>query len=175
MFSAELGKLKDKKGKLILKENCSPKFMKARPVPYSLKDKIDKELDKLMEQGVIEKVSTSEWATPIVPVPKANGDIHLCGDYKVTVNPMLETEQYPLPRINDLFASLSGGQHFSKIDLKNAYLQIEMNEESKKLLTINTHRGLFRYNRLVFAIASSPTIFQKTFEQVMQGVPGTLI
>ena len=175
VFSAELGKLKDKQGKLILKENCSPKFMKARPVPYSLKDKIDKEIDKLMEQGVIEKVSTSEWATPIVPVPKANGDIRLCGDYKVTVNPMLEIEQYPLPRIDDLFASLSGGQHFSKIDLKNAYLQIEMDEESKKLLTINTHRGLFRYNRLVFGIASSPAIFQKTIEQIMQGVPGTQV
>ena len=95
VFSDELGKLKDKKGKLILKENSSPKFMKARPVPYSLKDKIDKELDKLIDQGVIEKVSTSKRATPVVPVPRANGDLRLCGDYKATVNPVLEIEQYP--------------------------------------------------------------------------------
>ena len=175
VFSDELGKLKDVKAKLILKENSAPKFVKARPVPYSLKDKIDKELDKLLNQGVIEKVNTSDWATPIVPVPKPNGDVRICGEYKVTVNPVLQVEQYPLPRIDDLFASLSGGQHFSKIDLKNAYLQIEMDNESKNLLTINTHRGLFRYNRLVFGIASSPAIFQKTIEQIMQGVPGTQV
>ena len=141
-------------------------------MPYSLKDKIDKELDKLLNQGVIEKVNTSDWATPIVPVPKQNGHVRICGDYKVTVNPVLQVEQYPLPRIDDLFASLSDGQHFMKIDLKNAYLQIEMEEESKNLLTINTHRGLFRYNRLVFGIASSPAIFQKTIKQIMQNVPG---
>ena len=175
VFSDELGKLKDVKAKLILRENSAPKFVKARPVPYSLKDKIDKELDKLLNQGVIEKVNTSDWATPIVPVPKPNGDVRICGDYKVTVNPVLQVEQYPLPRIDDLFASLSGGQHFSKIDLKNAYLQIEIDNESKNLLTINTHRGLFRYNRLVFGKASSPAIFQKTIEQIMQGVPGTQV
>lgn len=175
VFSDGLGKLKTMQAKLILKDNSPPKFVKARPVPYSLKAKIDTELDKLVDEGVIEKVDTSEWATPIVPVPKENGDIRICGDYKVTVNPILQVEQYPLPRIDDLFASLSGGQHFSKIDLKNAYLQIVMEEESKKLLTINTHRGLFRYNRLVFGIASAPAIFQKTIEQVMQGVPGTQV
>ena len=175
VFSDTFGKLKDVKAKLILKENSSEKFVKARPVPYSLRDKIDKELDKLVDQGVIEKVNVCDWATPIVPIVKGNGDIRIYGDYKVTVNPVLQIEQYPLPRIDDLFASLSGGQHFSKIDLKNVYLQIEMEEESKKLLTINTHRGLFRYNRLVFGIASAPAISQKTIEQVMQGVPGTQV
>lgn len=131
VFSDELGKLKDLKAKLILKENSSEKFVKARPVPYSLRDKIDKDLEKLVNQSVIENMNTSEWATPIVPVTKSNGDIRICGDYKVTVNPALQVEQYLLPRIDDLFASLSGGQHFSKIDLKNAYLQIELEEESK--------------------------------------------
>ena len=89
----------------------------------------------------------------------------------VTVNPVLHVEQHPLPRNGDLFVSLSGGHHFSKIDLRSAYLQIEMEEESKNLLTIKTHRGLFRYNRLVFGIASSPAIFQKTIEQIMQNFP----
>ena len=175
IFSPELGKLKGIKAKLHLKENFTPKFVKARPVPYALKPKIDKELDNLVEKGILEKVSYSDWATPIVPVPKPNGSVRICGDFKVTVNPVLEIDRYPLPRTEDIFASLSQGQMFSKIDLKDAYLQIEVDDSTKELLTINTHRGLFRYTRLAYGTASAPAIFQRTIEQVMSGVPGTQV
>ena len=84
-----------------------------------------------------------------MPVPQKDGSVRICGDYKVTVNPELRAEQYPLPRIEDIFARLAGGQRFSKIDLCQAYHQLEMEEDSKKYLTINTHVGLFQYNRLV--------------------------
>ena len=63
----------------------------------------------------------SEWATPIVPVPKKDGSVRLCGDYKITVNPELQAEQYSLPRIEDIFANLAGRQKFSKIDRRQAY------------------------------------------------------
>ena len=175
IFLPELGKLKNVKAKLHLKENTKPKFVKARPVPYALKPKIDKELDKLVESGVLEKVPYSEWATPIVPVIKPNGNVRVCGDFKVTVNPVLEVDRYPLPRTEDIFASLSEGQMFSKIDLKDAYLQIEVDDSTKELLTINTHKGLFRYTRLAYGTASAPAIFQRTIEQVMAGIPGTQV
>ena len=119
------------------------------------------------------KVEWSEWATPIVPVPKKDGSVRLCGDYKITVNPELQAEQYPLPRIEDIFANLAGGQKFSKIDLRQAYHQIEMEDDSKKYLTINTHMGLFQYNRLVFGITSAPAIWQRTIDQVLEGTSGT--
>ena len=175
IFSPELGKLKDIKAKLHLKDNATPKFVKARPVPYALKPKIDKELDHLVERGILEKVSYSDWATPIVPVPKPNGNVRICGDFKVTLNPVLEVDKYPLPRTDDIFASLSQGQMFSKIDLKDAYLQMEVDDSTKELLTINTHKGLFRYTRLAYGTASAPAIFQRTIEQVMSGVPGTQV
>ena len=119
-------------------------------MPYALKPKIDKELDHLVERGILEKVSYSDWATPIVPVPKPNGNVRICGDFKVTLNPVLEVDKYPLPRTDDIFASLSQGQMFSKIDLKDAYLQMEVDDSTKELLTINTHKGLFRYTRLAY-------------------------
>ena len=78
---------------------------------------------------------------------------------------------YPLQRIEDIFASLAGGQKFSKLDLRQAYLQCEVEEESRKLLTINTYHGLYRYNRLGFGIASAPAIWQRSIDQVLQGVP----
>ena len=97
---------------------------------------------------MIEPVNHSEWAAPIVPVPKADGTVRICGDYKVTINPILEIDQYPLLRPEDLFSTLSGGQKFTKMDLSHAYQQILLDEESCHLVTVNTHRGLYRYNRL---------------------------
>jgi len=64
------------------------------------------------------------------------------------VNPKLQAQQYPLPRIEDIFAKLAGGQRFSKVDLRQAYHQLEMAEESTKYLTINTRMGLFHLHPL---------------------------
>ena len=138
VFEEDIGLLKTTKAKLNLKENSQPNFCKARQVPYALRPKVEAELIKLQNDGILTKVDWSEWATPVVPVIKKNGTVRLCGDFKQTINPVLHVQQYPLPRI-DIFASLGGGQKFSKIDLRHAYLQMEMEEESKKFLTINTH------------------------------------
>ena len=121
---------------------------------------MDAELERLQEKGVIEPVRFSEWAAPVVPVMKGDGSIRICGDYKVTVNQAASIEKYPLPRIDDLLASLSGGKFFSKLDLAHAYLQIPLEETSKRYTTINTQKGLFQYTRLPFGIASAPAIFQ---------------
>ena len=99
--------------------------------------------------------------------------MRVCNDLKVWVNPALLVEQYPLPRIEDIFVNLAGGKHFSKLDLRKAYHQIKVTEESKKFLTINTHKGLFHYNRLVLGVSSSPAIWQRAKDQVLQGLPGT--
>ncbi|XP_049332430.1 uncharacterized protein K02A2.6-like [Astyanax mexicanus] len=104
---------------------------------------------------------------------KGKSEVCICGDFKVSINPVLRTVQYPLPRIEDIFSSLAGGEKFSKIDLSQAYLQMEVEESSKKFLIINTHKGLYRYNRLVFGVASAPAIWQRAMDQVLQDIPGT--
>ena len=173
IFTAESGKVKGMKASLTLKENAQPKFCRARPVPYALKERVEKELDRLESEGIIQKVDHSDWATPIVAVPKGDNSVRICGDYKVTVNPQLKIDQYPLPRIQDIFASLAGGQKFTKIDLRQAYNQLEMSEDSKSYLTINTHKVLYSYNRLVFGIAASPSIWQRTMDQILKDIPNT--
>jgi hypothetical protein len=70
-------------------------------------------------------------------VPKQDGSVRICGDFKGSTNPTLQAEKYPLPRIEDIFAHLAGWETFSKINLRQAYHQIELEEESKKDLTIN--------------------------------------
>ncbi|XP_033646848.1 uncharacterized protein K02A2.6-like [Asterias rubens] len=120
LFKEEIGELKGIKGNLILKENAQPVFLKARQVPYALRPKIEAELVKLQRENIITPVETSEWATPIVPVAKKSGGVRICGDFKVTLNANLRTKQYPLPKIEDIFATLAGGQRFSKLDLRQA-------------------------------------------------------
>ncbi|KAL6463598.1 hypothetical protein MHYP_G00279890 [Metynnis hypsauchen] len=171
VFKEGLGTVKDFQATLTLKPDQQPKFLRARVVPYALRSKVEAELERLQNQGVISPVKFSEWATPIVPVIKKSGGVRICGDFKVTVNPALCAEYYPLPRIEDVFASLAGGQCFSKLDLSHAYLQVPVSEKSRQYLTITTHKGLFVYNRLPFGITSSPSIFQRVMDQVLQGLP----
>ena len=75
--------------------------------------------------GALSPISWSEWASPIVVVPKPDGSIRICGDFRVTVNPSLKIDQYPLPRVEDILVTLEDSTVFSKIDLQSAYLQME--------------------------------------------------
>ena len=117
----------------------------------------------------------SEWATPVVPVIKKDGSVRLCGDYKITVNQATETDTYPLPRIEEMLTSVGGGTVFSKLDLAHAYQQVELEDEAKEMVTINTHKGLYRMNRLPFGVALAPSMFQRVMESILQGVPGVIV
>ena len=80
-----------------------------------------------------------------MPVPKADGNVRLCGEYRVTVIPVLNVDQYPLPKPQELLAALTNGRKFMKLDLLAAYQQMLLDDESSKLFTVNTHLGLFQY------------------------------
>ena len=173
LFSPGIGKLKGILGHLDLKSDTDPKFMKARPLPYALRSAVSDELDRLEAEGVLKKVEHSKWATPIVAVPKSNGRARLGGDFKCTVNPQLNIPQYPLPKVEDALASLGGGVSFTKLDLTQAYLHMEMDEESQEMMPLNTHRGLYRMTRLGFGIVSAAALWQRAMDTVLQDVGDT--
>eukprot|EP00731_Ephydatia_muelleri_P009139 Em0004g1477a len=141
-----------------------------KSVPFALKEGIEEELERLEKEGIVHRVMHSEWATPIVPILKPDKKVRICGDFKVTINPALDVDRYPVPKLEELLATESGGKWFSKLDLTNAYLQLALDEESQKLCTLNTHRGLYQYRRMPFRIASAPALFQKTMDSVLQGI-----
>jgi hypothetical protein len=172
VFKDEIGCVKGIKAKLHLKQDAVPKFVKARPVAFELRPKVEQELDKLEKQNILTPVQGSDWTSPVVPVLKKDGKVRICGDFKVTLNSCLQVEQYPMPKIDDIFANLAGGQKFSKVDLRQAYLHLPMDEESMKLPTINTHKGLHQFTCLPFGVASSPAIWQRTIDQILQGLEG---
>ena len=157
--------------KLQLKPDAVPRFHRPSPIPYALRDEVKAELEKLEKDGILEKVDHSDWAAPIVVVKKANGGLRICGDYKVTINSSLVVDQYPLPLPEDLFATLEGGVLFTKLDLSQAYLQVELDEDSRSLCTINTPFGLFRYTRMPFGVACAPSKFQKIMDDLFRDLP----
>ena len=175
VFSDKLGCLKDFKVSIPVKPDVAPTFCKARPVPYSMRSRVEEELDKLEEQGVWKKVTYSKWAAPIVTVLKdakdPTGPIRICGDYKVAVNKAAPLDSYPIPNTVDQLATLSGGEKFTKLDLSQAYQQLELDEASKELLTINTHRGLYQPNRLQFGVHSATGIFQREMDHRLSRIP----
>ena len=77
--------------------------------------------------------------------------------------------------MEDLFATLAHGKTFSKLDMSQAYQQVELDEDSKKYVVVNTHRGLFRFNRLPFGVASAPGIFQRVMECLLKEIPGVIV
>ena len=171
VFKDELGHVNGVRAKIYIKPGASQKVRRARTVSFALREKVEQELSRLQEHGIIEPVRFADWAAPVVPVMKSDGKIRICGYYKVTINQASRVDHYPLPRIDDLLASLAGGKSFSELDMAHAYLQIPLEEGSKKFTTINTHRGLYQYNRLPFGISSAPAILQRTIENVLRGFP----
>ena len=174
LFSTGLGTYKDQKFSLEIDEEVKPVYCKPRTVPYTLRQKVDDELDRLVTENVITPRKYSRWAAPIVPVLKPDGSVRICGDYKLTANKATVLDRYPIPKLEDLFSSLSGGKIFTKLDMSQAYAQLELDENSKDVTVINTTKGLFQYNRLCFGIASAPGIFQRAMEQLLRDIPGVL-
>ena len=122
-------------------------FCRARTVPHELKVKVEQALQQLIDQKVIESVTTSDWAAPTVPVLKSDSSIRICGNYKVTINEAAKQDM-SLIMSRGLIRNISRGKSFTKLGLAHAYMQIPLEEESKHYVIINTHKGLFRYNRL---------------------------
>lgn len=170
LFAPGMGKLKWDT-ELQVDDSVSPRFMKARPVSYAMKDKVNKALDNLVSEGILKPVTHSAWAAPIVPVLKKNGSVRICGDYKLTANLALKGNVYPIPNIGDIYDKLTGGVVFSQLDLQQAYFQCPLSEESQEVTVINTEKGLFAYTRLPMGISVAPSVFQQVMDQVVQGIP----
>ncbi|XP_036146047.1 uncharacterized protein K02A2.6-like [Monomorium pharaonis] len=157
-----------------LKKKANPIFHRAYQMPFALKPKVEEELSRMVEEGILSKVTHSRWASPIVVIPKKNGkDVRICVDFKKTLNTVIDTEHCVLPLPEDIYANLSGSRCFTVIDLKGAYQQLAIGDSSKELFTINTHLGLFKYNRLTFGVRSAPGIFQSIMESILAGLKNT--
>ena len=174
VFKPGLGLVKGVEASLVLKDNAKPIMLKARTLPYALRDMVEQELNSMVDANILSKVEDSPWGTPLVPVKKDGGlSVRICGDYKSTLNKCVSTKQYPLPTIEECFNAVQGGKRFSKIDIKKAYNNLLIREEDRVLTTLNTHKGLYQWNRLPYGISSASAIFQSVMDDTLTGIPMT--
>ena len=113
----------------------------------------------------------SEWISPVVVVPKPNGDIRLCVDMR-QANQAVKRVHHPISTIDELLQDMNESKFFSKFDIKWAYHQLELRLESRAITTFITHRGLYRYKRLNFGIGCAVESIQKVLQQILQGYEG---
>ena len=172
LFSSDFGHIKGFKHRIKLKSDVKPVQSKLRKLPLAVRSSVSKELRRLQEADIIEQVDeASEWISPTVVVAKQSGDIRLCVDLR-NVNTAIIVDTYPLPDIEEIFMEFDGAKCFSRLDLKSAFNQMELDEESRHLTTFITHDGLFRYKRVCFGLASAPSCFQRMMSSILHGIPG---
>ena len=167
-----LGKLDNYQVKIHIDDTVTPVAQTTRRIPFSLRDKLEQKLVELEETDVIERVEgPTPWVSPAVIVPKPSGDIRLCIDMR-RANKVVVRERHPIPTIDEELHTMNRSTIFSKLDLRWGFHQLELAEESRNITTFSTHKGLYRYKRLIFGISAAPEIYQHAIQQVLAGCEG---
>ncbi|KAK3729828.1 hypothetical protein RRG08_058147 [Elysia crispata] len=163
------------------KVDAKPVFCKPRTVPLAVQNDLEKAYDAGIAKGIWKPTTFSSYGTPVVLIRKkalqgqTKAQIRVCGDYSVTVNPQLETHRHLISKPEDLMRRLGGGHYFSKIDLADAYNQIQLSPASQEKLALSTHRGVLLQQRLPFGITSAPGYFQEVMDQLTYDLPGVAV
>ena len=152
-------------------------FCKARKLLLPLQDRVKEKLETMMRQGILKPVQPGGVtnASPAVWQRKKNEALRLCVDLKIHINGKVMVEDNPIPDMQDIFHNHHGASYFEKIDLSDAYYQIELDEDEKKNCTINTLQGFFKMCRLPQGPKNSSSIFQNCIESTLKGIKGVVI
>lgn len=167
-------KIKDFVVKLAIDPNVKPVQQPMRRVPIAVESLVEMKLNEALRRGIIEKVTEpSSWISPVVIAYKSSGDIRICIDMR-RANEAILRENYPIPTFDSFMTKLRNANYFSRLDLKDAYHQLELHVDSRPITTFITHKGLHRYLRLMFGVTSAPEIFQKIMEQILSPCKNSL-
>ena len=143
-----------------------------RRIPIPLLPKVKEELKKLVDLGIISEISEpTDWVSPIVVVPKANGEVRITTDF-TKLNMAIKREKFILPSVDYTLAQLGKSKVFTKLDCNNGFYQCVLDDESKKLTCFITPYGRFIYNRLPQGASSSPEVFSKKIASILSGLEG---
>uniref|UniRef100_A0AAY4BIC4 ribonuclease H n=1 Tax=Denticeps clupeoides TaxID=299321 RepID=A0AAY4BIC4_9TELE len=158
----------------LLKPDLRPVIQPLCRLPLALRDEVTAELNNLLELGIIERIDASPWVSNLVLARKKSGTLRPCVDLR-SVNTAVVPDKYPLPTVEELAAKFHGSTVFSKLDLRQGYLQVPLHPESRNLTAFVTHMGVFRYTRMPFGLSSAPSCFQKIMSTIFAAVSGVVI
>ncbi|XP_055589952.1 uncharacterized protein LOC129742133 [Uranotaenia lowii] len=167
-------KIKDLKLRIPIDRTITPVVQHVRRPPIALLTRIEDKLSTLLATDIIEPVTgVSEWVSPLVTIVKDNGDLRLCVDMR-RANQAIRRERHMMPTIEDFLPRLKAAKFFSRLDIKESYYQVELEEDCRDITTFITHKGLYRFKRLMFGVSCAPEMFQKTLEQILAGCENTI-
>ena len=169
-----IGKLKDHQVKLHVDTDVKPIAQPHRRIPFHTRKALEKELDSLQQQDIIEPVTgPTPWVSPVVCVPKPHDPtaIRVCVDMR-RANTAIQRERHLTPTVDDIIHDLNDAKVFSKIDLRSGYHQLELHPDSRPITTFSTHKGLYRYKRLSFGVCSASEVFQSVIQQTLSDITG---
>lgn len=169
--SSKTGKLTDVLLSVPLDPSIPPVAQPCRRVPFVLRKKILEHTKELVDEDIIEEVrdEPTTWVSPIVPVIKKNGSLRLCIHMR-QANKAVLREKFPIPTFEELLAEMTDCTTFSKIDLRSAYNQVELDPASRQITTFITPDGVFRFKRLYCGIKCAPEMFQRIMTPVITGL-----
>lgn len=160
--------------RLPIDEAVVPVSQPYRRVPVPMEKAVDRKIEELLQQDIIEPVDGySDWMSPVVVVHKDQNEVRICVDMR-RANQAIKRENHPLPVMDDFLPHINGAKYFSKLDVKQAFHQIELAPESRPITTFMTRKGMFRYKQLMFGISCAPEIFQKIMEKLLAKCEGCL-
>ena len=166
IWLGELGEISVTEHSIDLKTGSRP----FKSAPYRTAPKAreleETELKKQLDAGIIERAQ-SEWAAPVLFVPKKDGKLRFCVDYR-KLNEMTVKDSYPLPRMEDCIDSLGDAVIFSTLDANSGYWQMKIRKEDRSKTAFVTHSGVFQYLRKPFGLTNAPASFQRALDQILQ-------
>lgn len=150
---------------------AQPIHVRQYPIPFAVKEAIEKEIQEMLRLGIIEK-STSAYQAPIVVVKKKDGTMRLCIDFRQLNNVVVPVAE-PIPGANTMFARLTGRQYFSKFDFTKGYCQVQvpMASTSKEATAFSCDSGLYQFRVMPFGIKTALTVFNRLMREVVGDIP----
>ena len=166
----KLGSTDKIKHHIAIPPNTPPIYIPAYRVPYSQKEKIDDEVGKLLDQGIIRE-SNTPWSFPLLCIPKKDGSMRLVVDFR-KLNEVTVSDPYPMPSMRDLIGTIGSSKVYSTIDLLQGFHQIYLDEESSPLTGFSSGSNHFEFVRMPFGLKSSPITFVRLIDSVFKGLMG---
>lgn len=146
--------------------DSTPFKQRYRKIPPSMYEEVRQHLQHLLRAGIIRK-SQSPFSSNVVLVRRKNGSLRLCVDFRF-LNLRTIKDSYALPRIDDLLDGLSGSKYFSVLDLKSAYMQVEIEEDHKEYTAFTVGPlGFYQFERMPFGLCNSPATYQRLMDEVL--------
>jgi hypothetical protein len=168
MWDGRLGQVHTTHHRIELKPGSKPIYSRPYRAGPRAREAEAAEVQRMLKAGVIEQAH-SEWDSPVVLVPKPDGSMRFCADYR-RLNALMVKDSYPLPRMDECIDSLGDATIFSTLDCNSGYWQIPVRPEDRDNSTFTSHEGIYRFLRVPFGLTNAPATFQRMVDMILVGL-----